>query len=163
MWCNRDYNVIYFRYQFVYYSYIYVCCIFTYAVTDYIFLQHIGIWDDYTYYQCVQLQLCTLWSIITFLLFLKFKVTVSNALSNGLLHVLFLILYYSFQYWLLVCMAKMSLRVVIIRWRYQIILCQHQFDVYMDVYRWYSQIIWCQCQIVSYMCVCSLSIMGPTM
>ena len=49
------------------------------------------IWDDYIYYQCVQLQLtmCTLWSIITFLLFLKFKVTVSNALSNGLLHVLF--------------------------------------------------------------------------
>ena len=124
---------------------------------------HIGIWDDYIYYQCVQLQLCTMWSIITFLSFLKFKVTVSNALSNGLLHVLFLILYYSFQYWLLVCMATMSLRVVIIRWRYQIILCQHQFDVYMDVYRWHSQIIWCQCQIVSYMCVCSLSIMGPTM
>mgnify|MGYP001478493679 CR=1 FL=1 len=41
MWCNRDYNVEYFGYQFVYSSYIYVCCIFTYAVTDYIFLQHI--------------------------------------------------------------------------------------------------------------------------
>ena len=34
---------MYFGYQFVYSSYIDVCCIkfFTYAVTDYIFLQHI--------------------------------------------------------------------------------------------------------------------------
>ena len=41
MWCNCDYNVIYFSYQSMYSSYIYVCCIFIYAVTDYILLQHI--------------------------------------------------------------------------------------------------------------------------
>ena len=99
MLCNRDYSVMYFGYQFVYSSYIYVCCIFTYAVTDYIFLQHMLAYGMIIFiinvdsYNCV---LCDLLSHFSY--FLSPKLLCQTPYSIGLLHVLFLILYYSFQY-----------------------------------------------------------------